>query len=263
MVYILGLDALEYDFVRAWNLRNLSQAQSCKIKVPIDEDYGVPRSPTVWASFLTGQLQKKDFIPKPIWYRVTIEVLKLLRRHIPMSLGIASKLSKRVSVLRFPSLEEKTFVDRGDYLPINVPYINHDYGIWLLLGDYIKGRRKLSATIHLLRCDYRRRLCYLMARKYNSNVFAFINNLDTIQHLSYHHPEILQDVYRELDGLVGRLRDQVLHNLYSPFWIVSDHGFDLHTKTHSKHGFFSSNIPLERTPQRITDFYNLVLEELP
>ena len=43
------------------------------------------------------------------------------------------------------------------------------------------------------------------------------------------------------------------------FIIVSDHGFDLITGMHSTYAFYSTNIPLGPVPQKIIDFYSLLI----
>jgi hypothetical protein len=65
-VFLLGLDGLEYETVIQEKCIQLMQNQFGKIVVPIDREYGFPRSPTVWASFLTGTLYQCDFKYSPI-----------------------------------------------------------------------------------------------------------------------------------------------------------------------------------------------------
>jgi len=44
------------------------------------------------------------------------------------------------------------------------------------------------------------------------------------------------------------------------FIIVSDHGFDFEKGDHSMKGFYSSNIYLIPKPEKITDFYGIILD---
>ena len=55
-ILIIGIDALEYNLVKKYNLKNLKQAQYIKIKVPINKELKKPTTPSVWASFLAGKI---------------------------------------------------------------------------------------------------------------------------------------------------------------------------------------------------------------
>ena len=88
-------------------------------------------------------------------------------------------------------------------------------------------------------------------------VFAFMHFPDIIQHLLFIRPLKIKEFYVDLDNYVSILKRRIEAPL---FLIVSDHGFDLETKTHSKHGFYSSSISLNPKPKRITDFYDLVMD---
>ena len=79
---------------------------------------------------------------------------------------------------------------------------------------------------------------------------------DALQHLLFNKPLEIKKLYIDLDSYILVLKSRVKSSL---FLIVSDHGFDLETKNHSKHGFYSSNISLNPKPKRITDFYNLIV----
>jgi len=79
---------------------------------------------------------------------------------------------------------------------------------------------------------------------------------DALQHLLFNKSLEIKKLYIDLDSYVSILKSRVKSSL---FLIVSDHGFDLETKNHSKHGFYSSNMPLNPKPKQITDFYNLIV----
>jgi len=88
-------------------------------------------------------------------------------------------------------------------------------------------------------------------------VFAFLHYPDTLQHLSFTRPQKIRKLYMDLNIYVSALKRKVK----APwFLIVSDHGFDLKEGIHSKHGFYSSNIPLNPKPKRITDFYPKIIK---
>ena len=89
-IFILGLDGLEYDFVEKWNLVHLKQREYGKIIVPIAEKLGVPNTPEVWASFLTGKHIKVSFEDRNVVLPV-LKILKILRKYVNVSLGLDKK----------------------------------------------------------------------------------------------------------------------------------------------------------------------------
>jgi len=62
-VLILGLDALEYDLVEKWNLKNLKQEEYGKTELPIKKEdgylYPEPATVIIWPCFITGMPPKK------------------------------------------------------------------------------------------------------------------------------------------------------------------------------------------------------------
>lgn len=60
-LFILGLDGLDCGITLKLKLKNLLQKQFGKIDVPIDEKFGFPISPEVWASFLCAENVEMDF----------------------------------------------------------------------------------------------------------------------------------------------------------------------------------------------------------
>jgi len=69
---------------------------------------------------------------------------------------------------------------------------------------------------------------------------------DTIHHLLFIRPQRIRRFYIDLDNYVSVLKRSIETSL---FLIVSDHGFDLKAKSHSRYGFYSSNIHLAGTPR--------------
>ncbi|HEC93052.1 MAG TPA: hypothetical protein ENI51_08700, partial [Candidatus Atribacteria bacterium] len=57
-ILILGIDALEYDLVERWELRNLMQSEYGKTILPIypGED---PNTRIIWPCFITGEMPNK------------------------------------------------------------------------------------------------------------------------------------------------------------------------------------------------------------
>mgnify|MGYP000642665177 CR=1 FL=1 len=261
-IIILGLDGLEYDFVERWNLKNLKQREFGKLEVPINKDLGVPMSPEVWAAFLTGKyLPGLEFTRTPI-VDFILEALRFMRKRIPVSLGLGRRIRIKVP-LRFPELKERTFLDLTNSKEINVPYYSYDHKIFKIMNQFNAGKLSLREAVNEVLNVYiyrKRRILYEFENLGDFDViFAFMHFPDALQHLLLNKPLAIRELYFDLDSYVSRLKRRVDASM---FLIVSDHGFDLETKEHSMHGFYSSNVPLDPRPRRITDFYNLIVKEI-
>jgi len=258
MIFILGLDGLEYDFVERWNLKSLKQKEYGKLEVPINKRTGVPLSPEVWAAFLTGKyVPGLDFTRTPM-IDFILRTLEFMRKHVPVGFGLGKRI--RVKAPRsFPKLNEKTFLDHTNSREINVPYYSYDNKIPEIMNRFDAGKLSLKETIREALEVYKewKQMILDEAGKLEAFdvVFAYTHFPDSIQHLSFTKPSKIEEFYADLDNYVSVLKSRVEASL---FLIISDHGFDLETKTHSKHGFYSSNISLNPKPKRITDFYDLV-----
>lgn len=260
-IFILGLDGLEYNFVEKWNLKNLKQKEYGRVKVPIDKYSGVPLSPEVWAAFLTGKYPSRymgfkrepkiDFI---------LRVLKIMRRYLPLSLGLGKRIRVRASA-KFPDLKEKTFLDLTCSKEINAPYYSHDNKTFKITQQFDAGNLTLKEAINetlKLYSYWKERILEEGKNLENFDVvFAYMHFPDTIHHLLFIRPQRIRRFYIDLDNYVSVLKRSIETSL---FLIVSDHGFDLKAKSHSRYGFYSSNIHLESKPKDITDFYHLILK---
>ena len=254
--FLLGLDGLEYDFVEKWHLTHLQQSQYGKLKVPISKEFGIPTSPEVWASFLTGKNVKKEF-GRTFRIQMMLKVAKFMRKHVKIGFGLGSLLRKR-SPARFPSLKEKTFLDITRSKAINVPYYSFDHGTFDISHRFTTGKISLEEAereLNLVYQNSKKRILNETETRDLDLIFAFMHFPDYPQHLLMMRPQKIKILYHDLDNYVSTLKKRIPKSF--TYIIVSDHGFNPETKTHSKHGFYSSNITLNPTPRRITDFYEI------
>jgi len=225
---ILGIDALDINMVSHLELDVLKQAQYGELKVPLSSVSGYPRSPSVWASFLTGHEREIEF----------------------------TRNCEGVNM--FMGLDEKTFLDLDGVKGLNVPY--HDYEIDTLT-KLIRLRKKLRWwpwTMGKIVDIHNSRTIEIFNEVINSSgyrvLFAFIQTLDTLNHILYLRPNIIKNAYRTMEiefmNLKRKLGDDMII-------IVSDHGFQKNG-FHSNTGFYSCNHVLDPKPNNITDFYGLV-----
>ena len=74
-VLILGIDALEYDLVEEWDLKNLKQKEYGKITVPITKEVGEPATEIIWPCLITGKQPKDMGYINTILYRQPFKFL--------------------------------------------------------------------------------------------------------------------------------------------------------------------------------------------
>ena len=164
MIYVLGLDGLEYDFVERWNCKNLKQREYGKVQVPINEEVGLPLSPEVWASFLTGKhicaSFKKPVTPLSIIFRF----LKFMRRHTSLSFGLSKRIRDNIPMeihgqynIGFPTLKDKTFLDLTNSKEIGAPYYSFDNSRFEINQNFAAGKISLKQAIHMLEALYEKK----------------------------------------------------------------------------------------------------------
>lgn len=268
MIYILGLDGLEYDFVERWNCTNLKQSEYGKVKVPINEQIGVPLSPEVWASFLTGKRIRANF-KKPLSpLSIVFRVSKFIRRHTNLSIGLGKRIRENVPMkihgqynIGFPILKDKTFLDLTNSREIGVPYYSFDNANFKINQNFAAGKISLKQAVGMQKDLYgkrKRQILRVTEKLQNVDVvFAYMVYPDALQHYLFTRPSEIKKHYLDLDNYVSLLKNTVKN--FRRFIIVSDHGFSFETESHSKHGFYSSNVDLGLVNPKITDFFDLVV----
>jgi len=224
---ILGIDALDINMVSTLELEALKQAQYGELKVPLSSVSGYPRSPSVWASFLTGHERKIDF----------------------------TKNGEGINLFR--GLDEKTLLDLDGVKGLNVPYYDHEIDT---LTKLVRLRKKLRwwpwASVKMVDIHNSRTL-EIFNEVINSSgyrvLFAFVQTLDTLYHALHLRPEIIKNAYRTMEIEFMSLKRKLLDDIII---IVSDHGFE--NGSHSYTGFYSCSHVLVPKPTNITDFYEIV-----
>lgn len=270
MIFILGIDCLDYELVERLNLNNIKQSEYGRINVPINIKRNIPLSPEVWASFLIGENISKDFVSSSYYINAIKRVMEFLQ--IDLDKGLLKKI-KIFSYMklgfnspnRFGVLKEKTFLDLTKSYEINVPFYNFDNKTFDV--GYLFGTSKLSIVqaIKEINSTYEMRKGQIIDEIENINnsdvVFAFIHATDMLQHLLFTRISEVEKYYIDLDNYVSFLKRKLEKSFEDfIFIIISDHGFDFNLGTHSKYAFYSSNVNLIPKPENITDFYGIILD---
>jgi hypothetical protein len=256
-VLLLALDGLDLDTAKRLSCIQLLQNQYCLMDVPIDKVLKVPRSPTVWASFLAGKLVERYFVNK------RLQFLEKIRSHIPLSLGLAKRMTK--SAVSFEGkLECETLFDKiENSKAINVPYINNDGEHlkipFMLSHEEVSLDEVIDAALDLLEKQSLAIEEGIQSSMENDFVFAFLGFPDILEHLCFSsRMETVRDMYFSLNSTVQNIRRMIDKECY--FFIMSDHGFNFEEGTHSLQGFFSSNKQLPSCPSSIYELHDLIVE---
>lgn len=269
LIFILGIDALDYELVEKLNLNNLKQLEHSKIVVPINKKVGIPTSPEVWASFLIGEHMPMNFASSSHYINTMKKIIDLF--HI----GIHNRFRRKVSDFfvklgfgsssQFGRLNKKTFLDITRSKKINAPYYNFENKTFRVSSLFGCGKLSLDQTVEKIKSLYEYRKKQILNEIDNIGgedvIFAFMHTTDLLQHLLFLHITEIERHYIDLDNYVLILKRKFENTLGNViFIIISDHGFDFDMGTHSKYAFYSSNTHLIPKPEKITDFYGIILD---
>ncbi len=269
LIFILGIDALDYELVEKLNLNNLKQIEYGKVIVPINEKIGIPSSPEVWASFLIGENILIKFESSSYFINMITKILGIF------NIDSDEEFFKKIrgffvrfgfsSYSRFGYLTRKTFLDITKSKKINTPYYNFDNKTFKLSALFGNNKISLKKAVKEIKLLYESRKKQIFRELDNIGdedvVFAFMHTADMLQHCSFIRFSEIEQHYIDLDNYVPILKNRLEDSFDEViFIIVSDHGFDFDKGTHSMRGFYSSNTHLIPKPEKITDFYEIILE---
>lgn len=280
-VCILALDALEYDLVEEFDLKNIKQLEYGKTDVSTFKDLATP---IIWASFLSGLPPEKhglDINAIPHWRSSFIDKLRQLS--IKMKLD---RIKGKGKILEFLGFEHRAFYEEMitefrsrrmetvfDVIPnaeaLSVPPYQKwiDRETQLLLKQAIEKEEKISAfEQHVWNIfEQKRDKCIKIIQGGNWNLFmTHFMFTDLLGHLFAGNLTKMFGVYIKAEQLVEDVKkiigDETL------LLIVSDHGMKTFGKgiygEHSNHGFYSSNVQLNLVNPKITDFFDLIVKTL-
>ena len=237
---VLGLDGLDFTYCRDHDFKHLLLKHHGRIEVPIHPVKGVPLSPSVWYSFLTGEWRGDLEFSQPLKLRI----LKRVRKYVPISLGLGRKTAGH---FRYPPMNiDGSFIFHG-WRAFNVPYVNLDL---VDIEEILKLPRDDLMASQLIRILMEQRHTFLQMVNGSSWVMGYFQFPDYIQHLM--KEALIYQCYTILDYFVN----EILR--VDPYvTIVSDHGWSRLTDNHSMFGMYSSTIAFDPTPRRITEFHTI------
>ncbi len=265
-VLILALDALEYDLVKKYKLKNIMQKEYGKVRVPLDKKVKVPYTQTVWASFITGLPPEKHGIVSRIKYKSPL--IEFGRKYIR-----SQKLGKVVRSVGFKATKidksvTKNFdniFDNKKSIAISIPTYNENPRN-KKLGKMVHGALGKDAVYK--KSDVEKKIWEL----YRERKKLFFNKIkqdwnllmihifapDLIQHLLFMKPDRIKKMYLEMEDLVKQTKKKMPKDCL--LLIVSDHGQKM--GIHTNHGFYSSNMKLGLKNPDIKGFKKIIEDRL-
>jgi len=279
-VLILGIDALEYDLVEEWYLKNLKQEEYGKTILPISREdgyfYSEPSTLIMWPSFITGFPPKKHGVdtikkyPLNSIYKLYLNIfsssgedhLTPIASQKTFKRRVMDKISHIISQMKLsrPLIKEdiktSSIFDLPNSIHLHIPVYDEDAfpPYKKKLVDAIEN--KTYRPIFEMQCmeEFKQRTKEVfewLERKNEWNLFMqYFFVLDGIQHVFYNNPKKIAKFYTLFDEFVGKVREKIDDDTL--LLIVSDHG--QHKGIHTTHGFYSSNKPLGLKNPKLIDF---------
>lgn len=224
---ILGLDGLEYEYVKEFNCKNLMQTSFGKTDI---SEFSEPRTVVLWSSFLTGKNLEKRILAlgKEFW--------------------------------KFKLKTEETFFAKfKKWKAIDVPgftykYEKHQKEKELLKGFFdgnvsIKEYDKLAFENHK---ENKEEFFEELNKEYEI-IMGYFALADVIGHLSFGIKLKMKVIYKELDEIAKEVRE-----IGEKILVVSDHGMKAVGRfgDHAKSGFYSFNYDVKLRNPKITELYD-------
>jgi len=282
-VFILAVDALEYEFVKSRSFPSLKQKFYTKVVIPkscmsiFENGRLSPFTPVVWASFFTGKLPEEHGVTREkflnekwefsCWNnkflnrlkrnRIVYNLYSFMLRHRILKEGFPEKLGftkKEIIQESFVDLAEKPVIIRSP-LKTSIKWkvewkgsgLNEEKIIRSAMNVFERNRKE---TLEKIESDW-------------DLFITYVKLLDYIGHLYWGKNEIIERYYGIVENFAREIQDKLSKETL--MIIVSDHGMRLLKGTkhrggeHSHHAYasFSHKVCI---PQilKITDFYSII-----
>jgi predicted AlkP superfamily pyrophosphatase or phosphodiesterase len=253
-IIIMGVDALEFDLVKKWDMKEYKQKKYDKIDVPILEKHGHPVTAVVWPCFITGKNPEEIGITRfEEWKNPFIPILDNLATKIGIGLGhrkqagdFLQKLGLRKSTPGKERYENTIFDSFEQSKAISIPSYNEEEKTTKIRRDVVKALdgelEKENVAEEILEIDKERTQELIEGIKQeNKLVMAHLFSLDVIQHLYSTNKFVKKHYYEEMIDLIEEVKENL--NDEDLLLIISDHGQE--KGEHTDHGFYSLNKKLD------------------
>ena len=230
MIVILGMDGLEYDFVKEHGFKNLMQTSYGKTDL---SDFKEPRTIIIWSSFMTGNNLEETILESEVMWNFSIK-------------------------------KEDTFLAAFDSsIAVDVPgysYIKeqHNRERAALKGFFDEKTVSVEEYDEIAFTHHRRMKTELwkLLDEGHDLVMVYFNIADVIGHISFGIKSKMKIIYSDLDALAK----EVSEKYKCPIMIVADHGMQAIGRfgDHSDHGFWSLNFEHDLGTPKPTDLADFI-----
>ncbi len=275
-VLILGIDALDFELVEGFDLKNIQQSEYGMVSIPKEcyvkslENTLQAWTPFVWSAFLTGKTPNQIDISSLNFYRWDNRLLQFLKEQ-SRKIGIdkIKGKSKFFETLGFKQhyhnkydFKVSTFFDFAQNpIDIDVPCYSKD---WKFKLEVKKENMKEYFKESLSDFKKMKKVTFNKIHRHWDLFFTYTRHLDICGHLFFGRKTRTWENYILLDNFVEQLKNNLKKEHL--FLIVSDHGMKQLRGTnlgiHSDFAFYSSNRSLNVKKPDITDFYDIIVGQL-
>ena len=230
MIAIVGIDGLEYEYVKEFAFPNLMQNNYGTTDL---SEFEEPRTMVIWSSFLSGKNQEKRILAEKEMWKFKLQPEETLfskfNKHIAIDVpGYTQDMEQhnreRQAMKDF--FDDKTTVEEYDKM---------------VFAHHNKIKEKFFESLGQ---DY-------------DIVMGYFNAADVIGHLSFGLKAKMKLIYKEMDEIVKKTAEKA-----DTMLVISDHGMKAVGRfgDHSDHGFWSFNKDIKLENPKPTDFYELLIK---
>lgn len=287
-VVILGIDALEYNLVEQWDLKNLKQKEYSKTIVPTIRGWKEPATVIVWPCFITGRKPEEMGFTTPIlfiqpfkWFFENIHrpirdfmfsnkyVGEVSEKKTGQEiLNVFKVVTKKAGFTRVPSkkdIKASTFFDNKSFksVHLHIPVYDEELDTlerWMIF-DVMD--RKMDVSDFAAKYDKELKdrcneLMHYVEKKNWDLIMMYWYCLDPIQHALFKDKIKIMNYYLKFNEFVGELEKKLSED--DIILIISDHGQE--KGIHTPYGFYSCNKKLGLKNPSVIEFRDIIEKEL-
>ena len=230
MIIILGIDALEHSYVKAFDCKNLMQSYYGKTDL---SDYSDARTMVLWSSFLSGKNQESRILSMKNFWEFRLDVKETF----------FSKFNN-YSAIDVPGFTQN-FDQHGKEREMMKRYFDGKLSVEEYDKEVLSYHMKIKEKF------------FEELEKDNEIVMAYFNAADVIGHLSFGVTFKMKLIYKEMDEIAKKA------SKYGKMLVFSDHGMKAVGRygDHSMNGFWSLPFDLGLENPKPTDFYKIITDK--
>ena len=243
---LVGIDGLEYDYVKYYHLTNLMQNKYGKY-----ESTDEKATPYLWGSIITGLPPDKVFKVES-WTVPYNKVAGFIYKYVKCLRGKGLGRHLKRKWIDRSYLNTETIFDKYNSVVIDFPAYNWKKPEWMIsIVEAVNNPLKSHILYYGWTArDYCKHRCVLEKLNKNWDILAvWYYSADIVNHLYGRSPSKIQKTYRTFDRFIHEYK----RYLSKPTAIVvlSDHGGK--EGVHTPYGFISTNINEIELPTKITE----------